>query len=111
MLECPAMLRRVPGLVLLLYVALDFANPLMPGAVSFDAETSVEAVRPERVWSPRALVGAMPSALPPLALADLAPAPAWRPTRPSPTLPTRRLAAPPRSGPTAESPSAASDDA
>lgn len=74
MLECPAMRRRVPALVLLLYVALDFANPLMPGAVSFDAETSVEAVRP------------------------------------SPTLPTRRLAAPPRSGPTAEPPSAAGDD-
>ncbi|HEV8640464.1 MAG TPA: hypothetical protein VGV13_05140 [Methylomirabilota bacterium] len=34
--------------LLFLYVALDFSNPLMPGAVSFDADDSVEGVRAER---------------------------------------------------------------
>ena len=32
-------------LLLLVYVAVDFANPLMPGAVSFNPDDSVEAVR------------------------------------------------------------------
>jgi hypothetical protein len=35
-------------LLLVLYVCLDFANPLMPGAVTFDADESVEGVRAER---------------------------------------------------------------
>lgn len=37
----------MPGftLALLLYLALDFGNPLMPGAVSFDADESVDAMR------------------------------------------------------------------
>ena len=109
MLESPAMVRRVPAL-LLLYVVLDFANPLMPGAVNFDAGASVEAVRLERAWSPRALSAAVPVPAPPLALSPaLVSPPAAHPTRPAPTRPTRRLAAPPRSGPTAESPSAGDD--
>lgn len=45
---------RRPPLVLLLflYVALDFSNPLMPGAVNFGAEESVEGVRAERRLAP-----------------------------------------------------------
>ncbi|HXG03343.1 MAG TPA: hypothetical protein VNO23_08040 [Candidatus Binatia bacterium] len=106
------MVRRVPALVLLLYVALDFANPLMPGAVNFDAGSSVEAVRLERAWSSRGLVAATPAVPPPLAVsAALASTPVAHPTRPAPARPTGRLAAPPRSGPTAESPSSPGDDA
>jgi hypothetical protein len=111
MLECPAMVRRVPALLFLLYVALDFANPLMPGAVNFDAETSVEAARLERVRSCRVAEVAMPAAGPPPVVPGLAPAPESHPARPAPPRPTRRLAAPPRSGPTAESPSPPGDDA
>jgi hypothetical protein len=36
--------RRLRVGALLLYVALDLANPLMPGALCFDAERSVEAI-------------------------------------------------------------------
>ena len=39
-------MRRFP-LLLLLYVTLDFANPLMPGAVSFEAG-SIEVVQGDR---------------------------------------------------------------
>ena len=39
-------MRRLP-LLLLLYVTLDFANPLMPGAVSFEAG-SIEVVQGDR---------------------------------------------------------------
>ena len=35
---------RVGFLALLLYVVLDFANPLMPGAVCFDPDDSVDGV-------------------------------------------------------------------
>ena len=45
-------MRAMPGrLVLLvaLYVALDFANPLMPGAACFDAGDTVDAVRGHRL--------------------------------------------------------------
>ncbi|MBI2158262.1 MAG: hypothetical protein HYU26_15380, partial [Candidatus Rokubacteria bacterium] len=42
--------------LLLLYVALDFSNPLMPGAVSFDPDDSVEAVRAGRLEPPAAAV-------------------------------------------------------
>lgn len=39
---------RVLVLLVLVYVSLDFANPLMPGAVSFDADDSVEGVHADR---------------------------------------------------------------
>jgi hypothetical protein len=52
------MRRRLPVL-LLLYVALDFANPLMPGAVRFDAG-SIEVVQADR--TARAARPAAPSA-------------------------------------------------
>jgi hypothetical protein len=35
-------------LFLVCYLAADFANPLMPGAVNFDANESVDGVRVER---------------------------------------------------------------
>jgi hypothetical protein len=38
-------------LLLLLYLSLDFTNPMMPGAVTFDPAESVEGVRIERVRS------------------------------------------------------------
>src|SRR5437867_12020445 len=47
MVRRTAMLRRrVLVLLLLLYCSLDFANPLMPGAVSF-GEGSVDGIRAE----------------------------------------------------------------
>jgi hypothetical protein len=54
-------------LLLLLYVAADFANPLMPGAVRFDAgeinvvqgDRSVRPVRPES--DPARLVAVLPA--------------------------------------------------
>src|SRR5262249_12531839 len=36
---------RCATLVLVLYLALDFATPLMPGSVSFDPDESVHATR------------------------------------------------------------------
>jgi hypothetical protein len=51
------MRRRVPLLVLI-YVTLDFANPLMPGAVSFEGG-SVEVVPGDR--TARVGVSAMPT--------------------------------------------------
>ena len=33
---------RLPILLLLVYVVLDFGNPLMPGAVNFGADESME---------------------------------------------------------------------
>jgi hypothetical protein len=53
------MRRRVPLLVLI-YVTLDFANPLMPGAVSFEGG-SVEVVPGDR--TARVGVSAMPAAV------------------------------------------------
>ncbi len=46
---------RCLALILLAYVALDFANPLMPGAVTFDPDDSVEAVRAGHVPAPDAV--------------------------------------------------------
>lgn len=55
-------MRRLP-LLLLLYVTLDFANPLMPGAVSFEAG-SIEVVQGDRTARPTrpAAVPASPAA-------------------------------------------------
>ena len=38
--------------LLLMYVGLDFANPMMPGAVSFDPSECVEGVHLERARTP-----------------------------------------------------------
>ncbi|MBI2014339.1 MAG: hypothetical protein HYS77_02180, partial [Candidatus Rokubacteria bacterium] len=45
---------RLAILCVVLYVVLDFSNPLIPGAVSFDPDESVEAVRAGRVAAPAA---------------------------------------------------------
>ncbi len=52
-------------LALLLYVTLDFGNPLMPGAVSFDPSESVEAMQGGGARAPH----------------DMVPAPAVEPSR------------------------------
>jgi hypothetical protein len=103
--------RRLPALLILLWVALDFANPLVPGAVTFDAATCVDAVRPERDRPLRGAVAALPGAPPPAAVAGpaLVPAPSPAPRTPAP--PIRRRATAPRSALGAESPSPPGDDA
>jgi hypothetical protein len=60
------MSRRLGLGALLLYLALDCANPLMPGAVCFDPEASVEALSRGRPPSP-AVAAARPDVLPPRA--------------------------------------------
>ena len=55
---------RLTLLLLLLYVVLDFSNPLMPGAVSFDLDESVEAVRPGRLEPPATAGAATPAPAP-----------------------------------------------
>lgn len=47
-------------LLLLVYVAVDFANPLMPGAVSFNPDDSVEGVRASQARVGDAPVMAVP---------------------------------------------------
>jgi hypothetical protein len=95
-------MRRHLPLLLLLYLALDFANPLMPGAVRFEAG-SVEIVQADRTAraarpaaAPARLVAALPtvSVLPGDAMLD-------RPARVPPlasilALRTARRAPPPR---------------
>jgi hypothetical protein len=44
-----SMLAARLSLVLVLYVGLDFANPLMPGAMEFDVEDTVDGLRASRV--------------------------------------------------------------
>ena len=51
---------RLAILFFLLYVAFDFANPLMPGAVSFDPNDSVEAVRASQARAGAATVATVP---------------------------------------------------
>ncbi|HBH01064.1 MAG TPA: hypothetical protein DDZ42_03920 [Candidatus Rokubacteria bacterium] len=55
---------RLAILFVLLYVAFDFANPLMPGAVSFDPDDSVEAVRASQAGAGDAAVVAVPPRAP-----------------------------------------------
>ncbi len=50
--------------LLLLYVGADFANPLMPGAVSFDAAESVDGIRADRLRGPDATVTVAAAPLP-----------------------------------------------
>jgi hypothetical protein len=66
MLRATTALVRLPFAALVLYVALDCANPLMPGAVCFDPAASVEAVAGARTL-PRVTLGsaaAPPEAVP-----------------------------------------------
>jgi hypothetical protein len=55
---------RLPFIALLLYVTLDFANPLMAGAVCFDPDRSVEAVGRARSPVPAATILTGPAVLP-----------------------------------------------
>jgi hypothetical protein len=73
-------------LLVLLYLVLDFANPHMPGAVSFDPDESIDGVRVERdrqAWSPRGVVPAPLSTrlMPTIASRDTAPRAAPTPSR------------------------------
>ncbi|HEV8672746.1 MAG TPA: hypothetical protein VGX21_01760 [Methylomirabilota bacterium] len=52
--------RRAFLLLLLLYCLLDFANPLMPGAVRF-LDSSVEGIQAEQWKSIRSTVSAIPA--------------------------------------------------
>ncbi|MEX2146133.1 MAG: hypothetical protein WED01_03880 [Candidatus Rokuibacteriota bacterium] len=54
------------ALLLAVYVSLDFSNPMMPGAVSFDTADSVEGWRADRGREAEADAGA--SRLPAVAL-------------------------------------------
>jgi hypothetical protein len=47
--------------LLLIYIGLDFSNPLMPGAVNFDADDSVDGVHAERVRADRYETVAVPA--------------------------------------------------
>ncbi len=47
-------------LLLVIYVGLDFANPMMPGAVNFDPGDSVEAIHAERGRLPESPVATAP---------------------------------------------------
>jgi hypothetical protein len=89
---------RVPArlLVFLLavYAACDFANPLMPGAVCFDAEASLDGLRPAREAGP---VEAAPAGPAPRVTAPVARPAAPAQPRVAPTPPARR--APPRMPP------------
>jgi hypothetical protein len=54
---------RVLVLMLLLYLGADFSNPLMPGAVSFAPDDSVEGLRSSRSAAEVVPLG-LPAALP-----------------------------------------------
>lgn len=55
---------RLAVLFFLLYVGLDFSSPLIPGAVSFDPDESVEGVRTGRVAAPDEGAGTRPAPAP-----------------------------------------------
>jgi hypothetical protein len=77
---------RLSFLALLLYVSLDFANPLMAGAVCFDPDRSVEGLARARSLLAAVVVLGGPAVLPapPVDEPDPAvrPAPARDATRP-----------------------------
>lgn len=58
------MLRRWLALAFLLYVALDFANPMIPGAVTFDPDDTVEAVRADGAAALEQLIVIAPAPAP-----------------------------------------------
>ena len=93
------------ALLLILYVSLDFANPMMPGAVSFDPDDSVEAVRPDRSRADGDAAPEAPGPAPerpePGLLVRLAarPAPGIVPPRRAPVLPRFRPARSPDPAP------------
>jgi hypothetical protein len=82
------------SILLILYVAADFANPLMPGAVSYP-NGSVEAVHVERLRTADVLPGApVVASFERIELAELAPHPtrlmASRPVTGHRLIPVRR---------------------
>jgi hypothetical protein len=68
--KIPAMTFRAVAFLVLVYVVADFANPLMPGAVSFAPEASVDGVQPDRPRVDHAAPLATPTALPRLSEAS-----------------------------------------
>jgi hypothetical protein len=97
-----AVTRRWLTLVLVAYVAIDLANPLMPGARSFGLDDSVEARRADRSrgHDDVALIRLTPAATAHVRPAP-EPAPVDRPVRVSGSGPRRQVARsdPSRSGP------------
>jgi hypothetical protein len=63
---------RYVSLILLVYVTLDFANPLMPGAVSFSTEESVEGASRNDRAHVHSNVGVLPVQSTPLPDPDVA---------------------------------------
>jgi hypothetical protein len=98
------------ALLLAVYVSLDFSNPMMPGAVSFDADDSVEGRRADRGREADADASAarLPAAAP-LRSAAAAPAVMGR-ARPAPRGTPVWQPHVPRSYPSASSSTAPSED-
>jgi hypothetical protein len=96
-------------LPLLAWFILDFSNPLLPGAVCFDPDDSVEAVRTTApaAEAPPAAVGVRS---PVISAPDVRPS--WRAPHPADRLPRLpfRLAMSPRSRLTADPPPGLDDD-
>ncbi len=94
-------MRRQLFLLVLVYVTLDFANPLMPGAVTFSAGSVdvVQADRTARMARPEAADARPPAALPTwtATLWDATPAPSVPASTPAPVATGRsaRRAPPP----------------
>ena len=49
------------ALLLVVYVSLDFANPMMPGAVTFDTDDSVEGRKADRGRDADAVASLLPA--------------------------------------------------
>jgi hypothetical protein len=98
------------ALLLAVYVSLDFSNPMMPGAVRFDADDSVEGRRADRGREADADASAarLPAAAP-RASAAAAPAVMGR-ARPAPRGTPVWQPHVPRSYPSASSSTAPSED-
>jgi hypothetical protein len=95
------------ALALLLYLAADFANPLMPGAVSFP-DGAVVAVHGDRL-ADGDVEPAVP--VPGLHQALEAARPGWRPPRPAPSRPVAHWLVPLGRAPLARpDPASATDD-
>jgi hypothetical protein len=94
--------------LLVVYVALDFSNPLMPGAVVFGAGDSVEGRQPGRVRDVAAAGPLLPAAAP-RHVAPIRP-PVVLVARPAPAHAPVRHARPPRSHPSSSRSVAPSED-